>query len=165
MGGKGGATPEPGSESEPTTDGGDDVLKDIQKLTGELTQKMRDAGEKLQPTDIKAAINSVVAASDLSKLSDSDKNSITKKLKGGGSNNQPGVAPVTPSAPPVAQPTVNEFNNPSGYDDVEMSVDNSPARFRASGGGAAPDASMGESRQRLQTIIERAKANIKNKTI
>ena len=70
-----------------TTDGTEtqgqeeDPLKAIQKLTGKLSQKMRDFEEKLADKDIKYTLNSIISASDINKLSDEDKSDIIKKIE------------------------------------------------------------------------------------
>lgn len=76
--------------TEPATDGteapapegeGDDPVKVIQKLTGKLAQKLRDAEEQLTDKDIKYTLNSVISATDINKLSDEDKTDIMNKIE------------------------------------------------------------------------------------
>ena len=67
-------------ETEPNTEE-EDPIKAIQKLTGKLSQKMRDTEEKLQSKDIKYILNSIISASDVKKLSDEDKTDITNKIE------------------------------------------------------------------------------------
>jgi hypothetical protein len=60
---------------------GDDPVKVIQKLTGKLAQKIRDAEEQLTDKDIKYTLNSVISATDINKLSDEDKTDIMNKIE------------------------------------------------------------------------------------
>jgi len=64
---------------EPVDD--EDPIKAIQKLTGKLSQKMRDINDKLESDDIKYILNSVISAADVNKLNDEDKTDITNKLE------------------------------------------------------------------------------------
>lgn len=59
-----------------------DTLKDIQKYTGKLTQKMREYGDELESDDIKYVLNMVLSAFELDKLEDEDKEEILDKLDG-----------------------------------------------------------------------------------
>ena len=94
MGGGDTSTPNDGTSNtdQPANDGTDsteqpneteeeDPVKAIQKLTGKLSQKMRDTEEKLQSKDIKYILNSIISASDVKKLSDEDKTDITNKIE------------------------------------------------------------------------------------
>jgi len=60
------------------------TFKSIQKLTGKLTQKMRefDNEKGLTSENIKYVINMVLSAADLSSLSDEDKDDIMSKFEG-----------------------------------------------------------------------------------
>lgn len=60
------------------------TFKSIQKLTGKLTQKMRefDNEKGLTSENIKYVINMVLSAADLSSLSDEDKEDIMSKFEG-----------------------------------------------------------------------------------
>lgn len=72
------------SEQEPADLGGEPVsFKQIQKLTGKLTQKMRDLDneEGMTSEDIKYVINMVLSAADLKNLSDEDKEDILSKFE------------------------------------------------------------------------------------
>jgi len=64
---------------EPNAD--EDPVKVIQKLTGKLAQKLRDAGEQLTDKDIKYTLNSIISATDINKLSDEDKTDIINKIE------------------------------------------------------------------------------------
>lgn len=64
---------------EPADD--EDPIKAIQKLTGKLTQKMRDTVEQLESDNIKYILNSIISASDVKKLSDEDKTDILNKIE------------------------------------------------------------------------------------
>jgi hypothetical protein len=58
-------------------------FKQIQKLTGKLTQKMREleSDQGMTSEDIKYVINMVLSAADLSSLSDEDKDDILSKFE------------------------------------------------------------------------------------
>jgi len=60
----------------------EDPLKMIQKMTGKITQKMREMGEKLEPKDIKYILNSIISAADMTQVPESDKNDIINKITG-----------------------------------------------------------------------------------
>lgn len=64
------------------TDEGGDSLKEIQKLTGKLTQQMREMGENFQPKDIKYVLNSIISAANMATLPETDKNDIINKING-----------------------------------------------------------------------------------
>ena len=63
---------------------GGNYLKEIQKLTGKLGEKLRDFKDQMVADDIKYVINSVVSAVDLEKLEDSDKEDILSQFEDGG---------------------------------------------------------------------------------
>ena len=48
------------------------ILKSVQKLTGKLTQKMRDGGQELESKDYKYVVNSILSAIDMTKVSEED---------------------------------------------------------------------------------------------
>lgn len=148
--------PAPAAGGAPAPGGDSEAIKNIQQLTGKLAQDMRSAGANLQPKDAKAAINSILAAIDVTKLTDSDKNDITSKLNGQGKQQQPQAQPQQPAAP---QPGVNE-ETPNGFDAEDAGKDNSMLRFTASGGQSVGEGAINE---RLMTILEKAKANVQNK--
>jgi hypothetical protein len=56
-------------------------MKPIQKLTGKLGQKLRDAGEEIGSADIKYVINSVISAVDLDTLDDEDRDDILSRFE------------------------------------------------------------------------------------
>ena len=56
-------------------------MKPIQKLTGKLGQKLRDAGEEIGSADIKYVINSVISAVDLDVLDDEDREDILSRFE------------------------------------------------------------------------------------
>ena len=71
-------------EAEPSDLGGEPVsFKQIQKLTGKLTQKMRDLDndQGMTSEDIKYVINMVLSAADLKNLSEEDKEDILSKFE------------------------------------------------------------------------------------
>lgn len=56
-------------------------MKPIQKLTGKLGQKLRDAGEELGSADIKYVLNSVISAVDLDTLDTEDKDDVLSRFE------------------------------------------------------------------------------------
>ena len=56
-------------------------MKPIQKLTGKLGQKLRDAGEEIGSADIKYVINSVISAVDLGTLDGEDREDILSRFE------------------------------------------------------------------------------------
>jgi hypothetical protein len=75
-------TPDAGSD-ENASDNPDDYLKIIQKMTGRLTQKLSTYQDKLESKDIKYVLNMVVAAIDLDKMDENDKEEILSKFEDG----------------------------------------------------------------------------------
>lgn len=69
------------STEQPNETEEEDPVKAIQKLTGKLSQKMRDTSEKLESEDIKYILNSIISASDVKKLNDEDRTDITNKIE------------------------------------------------------------------------------------
>jgi hypothetical protein len=76
------------TEELPVEDGGEEtenpdepILKTVQKLTGKLSQKMRDGGEELTSKDYKYVINSIVSAIDMTKISEEDMTDILNKIQ------------------------------------------------------------------------------------
>lgn len=65
----------------------DNGLKGVQRLTGKLGQKLRDAAEEMESDDIKSVINSVLSALDLNKLEDEDKDEILSNFDEEDDNN------------------------------------------------------------------------------
>lgn len=125
--------------------GNDETLKGIQELTGQLTQKMREYGDNYQPTDMKATINSVIAAADTTKLTPEDKADITGKLEKGETSQpqapvqtpdtavQPTPQPSQAAQPPLAengletapyQPGADTYNEPKPEDFMNGDEDN-----------------------------------------
>jgi hypothetical protein len=89
-----GAPMDMSADTEPTEGG--DPLKEIQKLTGKITQKMRDMGETFQPKDIKYVLNSIISAANMTTLPEADKNDIINKINGeeGGSVNEINIGEI-----------------------------------------------------------------------
>ena len=56
-------------------------MKPIQKLTGKLGQKLRDAGEELGSADIKYVLNSVISAVDLDNLDSEDRDDVLSRFE------------------------------------------------------------------------------------
>ena len=76
--------PQNNQQQSTRADGADDPLKEIQRLTGQLSQKMRAIIQNIDPKDTKYIINSVIAAADLKNLSNEDKDNIINKIDGNG---------------------------------------------------------------------------------
>ena len=57
------------------------TMKPIQKLTGKLGQKLRDAAEELGSADIKYVLNSVISAVDLNTLDTEDKDDVLSRFE------------------------------------------------------------------------------------
>lgn len=90
-----GSAPDDGTGAAPEGEE-EDPVKAIQKLTGKLSQKMRDTEEKLTPEDLKYILNSIISAADVKKLNDEDRTDITNKIEdkeeeGGGEMNEFGA--------------------------------------------------------------------------
>ncbi len=119
-------------------EGGNSSVEEIQKLTGQLAQKMREAGQQMQATDYKSVINSILAAADMSQMSDKDKNDIIKKVKHGSEENGG---------------EMNEYGEEYGYPSDNDMYDNVRPRFN----GSIAEDSLNE---RLEIIIKRAKENV-----
>jgi len=56
-------------------------MKSIQKLTGKLGQKLRDAEEDMGSEDIKYVLNSVISAVDLDNLDDEDRDDVLDRFE------------------------------------------------------------------------------------
>ena len=72
----------PNDDGEFSADMTDDTLKTIQKLTGKLSQKLREFDDEIKSDDIKYVLNMVLSAIDLEKLDETDKEDILDKLDG-----------------------------------------------------------------------------------
>jgi len=110
----------------------EDPIKAIQKLTGKLSQKMRDTEDKLQAKDLKYILNSIISASDVKKLSDEDRTDITNKIE---------------DKEEEGGEEMNELGSPDA------------AFYTASGGQTIGE----DTKKRLESILEQARQNIKNK--
>jgi hypothetical protein len=75
-------TPDMGMEP-PTDEEGTD-FKTIQKITGKLSQKLRelDSTQGLDSSNMKYVINSILSAMDLEKFKDEDKDEVIERLEG-----------------------------------------------------------------------------------
>jgi hypothetical protein len=134
---------QPADTTTPDSGGEESSVSEVQKLTGQLTQKMREAGQQMQPTDFKSVINSVIAAMDMSQLSEEDTNDIIKKIKKQTNKGEDGE--------------MNEYGEQYGYESDNVMYNNEPARFRASGGQTVGENTLNE---KLELIIKRAKENV-----
>tara|TARA_R110000787_G_scaffold86097_1_gene183586 strand:- start:1299 stop:2471 length:1173 start_codon:yes stop_codon:yes gene_type:complete len=67
-----------GEEGEEDMEG---FMKSIQKLTGKLGQKLRDAEEDMGSEDIKYVLNSVISAVDLDNLDDEDRDDVLDRFE------------------------------------------------------------------------------------
>jgi hypothetical protein len=105
-----------------------DPLKEIQKLTGKLTQKMRDFAEKFDPKDIKYTLNSVISAADMNKLENTDKNDIINKIQSGGSEQEQPADNIPPvandqQAPVAPETNMNEVDDENTLGDKKFSLE------------------------------------------
>ncbi len=87
----------------PAEGGEEDPVKSIQKLTGKLSQQIRDTQDKLEPEDIKYTLNSIISATDINKLSDEDKTDIMNKIENKDQEPQEEVPTETPAEEPVTE--------------------------------------------------------------
>ena len=67
-----------GGEEEVEMEG---FMKPIQKLTGKLGQKLRDAEEEMGSADIKYVLNSIISAVDLENLEEDDKDDVLDRFE------------------------------------------------------------------------------------
>ena len=74
-------SPEDNADDQSMEDEGN-YLKEIQKLTGKLGQKLRDSKDEMECDDIKYVINMVLSAVDLDKLDENDKEEIYSTIEG-----------------------------------------------------------------------------------
>jgi hypothetical protein len=84
------------------------ILKTVQKLTGKLTQKMRDGAQELESKDYKYVVNSILSAIDMTKITEEDMNDMLNKLQNKDSEDtteaEPGAEEMTPEEPVQEQP-------------------------------------------------------------
>lgn len=80
------------------------ILKTIQKLTGKLTQKMRDGGAELESKDYKYVVNSILSAIDMTKITEEDMADMLNKLQNKDSED-------TTEAEPAAEEPMQEQPN------------------------------------------------------
>ena len=75
-------TPDMGMETPSGEEGTD--FKTIQKITGKLSQKIRelDSAQGLDSSNMKYVINSILSAMDLEKFKDEDKDEVIERLEG-----------------------------------------------------------------------------------
>ena len=96
------------TDEEPKDDNeeGDEVTKKIQKLTGKITQLMRDS-EKVDPEIEKYVINSVISAMHLDDMDESDREDIISKLEGEEDEDDSTKEPKSeePTEEPIEEPT------------------------------------------------------------
>jgi hypothetical protein len=91
-----------------------DPLKMIQKLTGKLGQRLRDAQEDMESDDIKYVINSVVSALNLDKLDSEDKEEILTQFEDEDSfegEESPEMGDEMPVAPETEDSELGEEND------------------------------------------------------
>jgi hypothetical protein len=110
--------PEAGDD-EGAPDDPNNYLKVIQKMTGRLTQKLSTYQDKLESKDIKYVLNMVLAAIDLDKMDESDKDEILSKLE----DDEEGVEPTSDSPTDKngesAVPQESEMNEVDGISSLE----------------------------------------------
>ncbi|MFN9961186.1 MAG: hypothetical protein ACK55I_49540, partial [bacterium] len=75
-------TPDMGMEAPSDEEGTD--FKTIQKITGKLSQKLRelDSTQGLDSSNMKYVINSILSAMDLEKFKEEDKDEVIERLEG-----------------------------------------------------------------------------------
>lgn len=73
--------PDETGNDEPNVNAEEDFLRVIQKMTGKLTQKLSAFQDKLESKDIKYVLNMVLAAVDLDKLEETDREEILDKFE------------------------------------------------------------------------------------
>jgi len=100
----------------PEGEGEDDSnpLKLIQKLTGKLGQRLRDAQEDMESDDIKYVINSVVSALNLDKLDSEDKEEILTQFEDEDSydgEESPEMGDEVPATPEAEDSELGEEND------------------------------------------------------
>lgn len=139
-------TPEPPAAGQESGDGG---VNEVQKLTGQLTQKMRELTGQMQPTDYKSVINSIISAIDMSQFSEHDRNDMIKKIKHQANKS-------TEPAQGQAPAEMNEYGEQYGFENDEFGNDWGQIG-RASGGQTIGEDAINE---RLELIIKKAKANV-----
>ena len=108
--------PPSGDELPTAPEGGDDSdpLKLIQKLTGKLGQRLRDAQEDMESDDIKYVINSVVSALNLDKLDSEDKEEILTQFEDEDSydgEESPEMGDEVPATPEAEDSELGEEND------------------------------------------------------
>jgi hypothetical protein len=121
-----GGLPDAEEAPESGEEGGDesDPLKSIQKLTGKLGQKLRDAQEDMESDDIKYVINSVVSALNLDNLDSEDKEEILNQFEdeeeyeGGEDAPSPEGNEI-----PSAEPEMTGGEGEMGEEDHQMAID------------------------------------------
>lgn len=89
--------------AEPAVDGAENtdepILKTVQKLTGKLTQKMRDGEAELESKDYKYVVNSILSAIDMTKISEEDMADMLNKLQNKDSEDTTDAEPAAAEEP------------------------------------------------------------------
>ena len=98
------------------------ILKTVQKLTGKLTQKMRDGDQELQSKDYKYVVNSILSAIDMTKITEEDMNDMLNKLQNKDSEDTTEAEPSSGEEIPPAEEPVQETQMPWESKRVTKSV-------------------------------------------
>ncbi len=91
------------------------ILKTVQKLTGKLTQKMRDGEQELESKDYKYVVNSILSAIDMTKVSEEDMADMLSKLQNKDSEDTTDAEPTPDEAPVDATPEEPMQEQPNEY--------------------------------------------------
>lgn len=106
---------EGGEEMAPDAQDSNPDISEVQSLTGELGQVIRETSpEALDSDTIKYVLNSIISAFDMSKLTDTDRNDIFKKMKSGGGSEGEKEELAEDELDLSGQPVDGELNTPVG---------------------------------------------------
>jgi len=100
--------------AEPAADGAENtdepILKTVQKLTGKLTQKMRDGEAELESKDYKYVVNSILSAIDMTKITEEDMADMLNKLQNKDSEDTTDAEPAAAEEPAPEEPMQEQPN-------------------------------------------------------
>ena len=101
-------TADPAVETPAQETGGENadepILKTVQKLTGKITQKMREGAQELESKDYKYVVNSILSAIDMTKVTEEDMKDILNKLQNKDSEDTANAEPEVETPAPEEQP-------------------------------------------------------------
>lgn len=99
---------------QPAEDGAENtdepILKTVQKLTGKLTQKMRDGENELESKDYKYVVNSILSAIDMTKITEEDMADMLNKLQNKDSEDTTEAEPAAAEEPAPEEPMQEQPN-------------------------------------------------------